>query len=424
VDEAHHAVAPSYRTILSHMRAGEPTGPLLVGFTATPSRGDRVGLAEVFDAIVYQRSLREMIAEGWLCRLRAFRVRSTIDLTGVRTRHGDFAEAELAEAVDVADRNALVVQSYRALADGRRALVFAVDVAHAEHLADAFRAAGYAADHVSGRLCVEERRERISAFRTGELEVLTNCMILTEGFDCPEIAAILMARPTQSPLLYAQMVGRGTRTAAGKADLLVLDIADNSRRHSLVSAPSLFGLPATFDCQGGDAIEVAELIESATPSIAGRLGRAVSLEQVRRLLEEADLFAIPEIPEIVRRVSELCWAQIGETFHLTLGQRESLVIEQNLLDRYALMFRGQSLTHALGTFGSAESAIIAGDAWVKRERADRIGLVLARANWRQAAATERQLALLLKLGVPYADGLTKGDAALRISAHFAKAGRS
>ena len=242
-DEAHHAPASTYQKIFEHFGFTNGGGErLLVGFTATTKRGDGVGLGNVFDKIVFQRSLREMIDAHWLVDISGFRVETSADISGVQSRAGDFATGQLSTAVNTKPRNELAAQTYHELAGGRKALVFTVDVRHAEDLAAEFRAHGIEAQAVSGRMPKDERRATISAYRRGEIQALCNCALLTEGFDDPATDVVLMARPTHSSLLYMQMLGRGTRTAPGKENLLLLDFVDSTKRHSAVSLPDLFGL--------------------------------------------------------------------------------------------------------------------------------------------------------------------------------------
>src|SRR6185436_2453257 len=136
-----------------------------------------------------------------------------------------------------------------------------VDVQHAKDVCTEFTDAGIRAAAVWGEMPREERRQTLKKFSTGEISVLTNCNLLTEGFDEPTINCIIMARPTKSKLLYAQMVGRGTRLHPDKKDLMVVDVTDNSRDHRLPGLYSLFNLPANLNLEGARALEIAQSIE-------------------------------------------------------------------------------------------------------------------------------------------------------------------
>jgi ATP-dependent helicase IRC3 len=242
VDEAHHSVADTYQRILEHVGSLAPDGPLTVGFTATPERGDKVGLGQVWGKIVYQKSLLDMILAGYLADLRAVRVSLQVDLDAVATRHGDFIESQLEGALLDASAPEHVVQAYQEHAPGRKALVFTPTVKVAYAMRDAFQDAGIAAEALDGSTPIEERRAILQRLRTGETMVLANCSVLTEGYDEPSVDCIIVARPTKSKLLYLQQIGRGTRPYPGKADCLILDVVGVTRRHDVMVADKIVDL--------------------------------------------------------------------------------------------------------------------------------------------------------------------------------------
>ena len=166
----------------------------------------------------------------------------------------DFDEEQLAEAVDIEERNALVARSIQELARDRRTIAFCVTVNHARHLAHALNALGVPAGIVHGAMPGDARARALRDFREGRMQVLTNVGVLTEGFDDPGVSCVAMARPTRSEGLYAQCVGRGTRLHPGKTDCLILDFVDLAAL-SLCTLPSLFGTPRDLDLRGGDANE-------------------------------------------------------------------------------------------------------------------------------------------------------------------------
>jgi ATP-dependent helicase IRC3 len=242
VDEAHHGVAETYQRILEHVGSLAPDGPLTVGFTATPERADKVGLGKVWERIVYQKSLLEMITAGYLCDLCAVRVTLKADLDQVHTRHGDFVDSELESALLNADAPKHVVAAYQEHAPRRKALVFTPTVRLAHAMATEFRNAGIAAEALDGTTPLDERHGILSRLHTGATDVLCNCAVLTEGFDEPSVDCIIVARPTKSKPLYIQMVGRGTRIYPGKEDCLVLDVVGATQRHSIMTASEIFDL--------------------------------------------------------------------------------------------------------------------------------------------------------------------------------------
>lgn len=230
-DEAHHATAPSYLR-LYRLLAEQDVSMRHVGVTATPYRfiagGGLTGLGSVFKEHVYDYPLDMAVADGVLVPLRGLALHTGVDLRGV-----DLADDNAVEqALDQSDRNRLILEGWKQHGQGRLTVGFAAGVEHAKHLAQLFAGAGVPSSAVWGS--DPERAEKLAALRRGEIRVLWNCALLTEGVDVPEVSCVLLARPTDSPGLYAQMVGRGTRTAPGKEDCLVLDCADMTERHDLM----------------------------------------------------------------------------------------------------------------------------------------------------------------------------------------------
>lgn len=238
-DECHHAVADANRRVLERIGAFEPDWPgTLVGFTATTRRADGRGLGEVFEDIAYSRSLRQMIDDGYLRPLRGLRIDTGVDLRGVSLRGDDFDEDELAEAIDIRARNLLVARAIQEMTRDRRTIAFCVGVGHAMNLAKALREVGVPASVVFGDMPRTDRIETLRRFAAGELRVITNVGVLTEGFDDPGVSAIAMVRPTRSESMYLQCVGRGMRLSADADDCLVLDFVDLSGLQ-IVTAPTL-----------------------------------------------------------------------------------------------------------------------------------------------------------------------------------------
>jgi DNA repair protein RadD len=241
VDEAHHAVAGQWRAIL----VAFPEAHIL-GVTATPIRSDGAGLGVragwMFDALVCGPSIADLMAEGHLVRPRVFAPAVAPDLTGIRTRGGDYEATQLAEAMSAPQAIGCAVEHYRRHAAGLPTVLFAASVRHAEAMAEAFRAAGIRAVAASGATPLPERDAAIAGLATGAVEVLCSCDLISEGLDVPAIRAVILLRPTKSLGLYLQQVGRGLRPADGKADLVVLDHAGNTLTHGLPDAPRRWSL--------------------------------------------------------------------------------------------------------------------------------------------------------------------------------------
>jgi superfamily II DNA or RNA helicase len=412
VDEAHHAVAPTYRRVFDHFGLLEEGTPrMLVGFTATPYRGDKQRLGEVFEDIAYSRGLREMVANGHLCPIRGWRVSTDVSLDGVRIRRGDFVESQLAAAVDVAERNAAIIRAHADFAPSRRVLVFCVNVAHSKSIASAFRDAGVAAAAVWGEMPKDDRRETLRAFGAGELQLLTNCNLLTEGFDQPRVDCVVMARPTQSKLLYAQMVGRGTRLHPDKEDLVVIDICDNTAKHKIAGLHQLFDLPANLSLDGHNALEVAERAERIQRRFPWLdLSQVSDVGTLQIAAERIDLLRCAP-PDEVRSYTTYAWYSVASgDYHLPLPNREELVIRHNLLGGWDVTYVGPDKTVLMHRATDLRRAMELGDRFVTKHRAHVRRLVDMEAEWRDRDATQPQREFLERLRIPVPPGLNRGQA--------------
>ncbi len=226
VDEAHHAPARSYRDILAGVEAGLGRPPHVLGLTATPYRtgknGQTEGLGDAFDALVHEHGIVSAIREGDLVPPEAVRVdlHMELDLSAVRLgAGGDYDEEELEKAVDVDARNEAIADYVAERLGGRQALGFAVSIAHARRLAAALKARGVKAEAVWGGtkanpLPAAQRAALVSRFQRQDLQVLISRDLLFEGFDSPAVEVLIAARPTQSAIIAAQLIGRGLRRHA------------------------------------------------------------------------------------------------------------------------------------------------------------------------------------------------------------------
>jgi len=389
IDEAHHAPAPTYRRILEYCRAWHPDGPLVVGVTATPERGDHHSLRQVFDHIVYQKTLLEMMQAGYLVDLRALQVLLQADFDALRTQQGDFVDAEL---------ETLLLAAFQAHAADRKALLFTPTVALAYAMAETFRAAGITAEALDGTTPLATRRAILQRLHTGATRVVANCAVLTEGFDEPSVDCIMVARPTQSAPLYQQMLGRGTRTYPGKTDCLVLDVVGVSTHHTLHTAATLFACDAGRLARQSvlEILNRPEHQDQEDASLAGTLRST-----------PVDLFARRALRWVQTRQG--AWvlslgAQHG-TLRLRLDGPETWQVVQIRRDAEPVQLGNTlPLPYAQG---------------LAEDYARHLGvarLVEVEAPWRQHPATEKQTALLRKLGLAARVGLTKGEAAELLAA--------
>lgn len=224
IDEAHHAITDGYRRILDYFE-----GAKVLGVTATPDRGDMRNLGEVFDSLAYEYKLTDAIKEGYLCKIMAQTIPLQLDISEVGFTSGDYSLGQLGTALDpyLEQIAAEMVQRCR----GRKTVVFLPLIKTSQKFRDLLNAKGFQAAEVNGQSA--NRKEVLADFDAGKYNVLCNSMLLTEGWDCPSVDCVVVLRPTKVRSLYSQMVGRGTRLAEGKTDLLLLDFLWMTDKHEL-----------------------------------------------------------------------------------------------------------------------------------------------------------------------------------------------
>jgi superfamily II DNA or RNA helicase len=226
VDEAHHALAESYQRVLAHFDGHAK----VLGVTATPDRGDKKSLGSYFEDVAYEVGLHELIEDGYLSRIVVRTMPVEIDLGNVRTLAGDYNDADLGDAIEPVLRE--IVSAMREAIGTRKTIVFLPLVRTSKRFVELCHEAGLTAAHIDGTS--EDRADLLARFAAGEFQILSNSMLLTEGFDEPSVACVVCLRPTKVRALYAQIIGRGTRLHPGKENLLVLDFLWMTGRHSLV----------------------------------------------------------------------------------------------------------------------------------------------------------------------------------------------
>lgn len=245
VDEAHHAVADSYVTVMRELGCFDSDrnqGAFALGVTATLGRSDRVALGQVWEDVPYRRDIIDMIREGHLVNAKGIRVRvEGLDLRSVARSRGDWRDGALSEAMHAAMAPEAVARAYVEHCKDRQGILFAPDVDMAYEMADALCDVGIPAEGIDGAMRIDARRDVLRRFARGETQVVANCMILTEGFDAPWCSAVVIARPTSSGPLYVQMAGRGLRPYPGKSDALIMDVVGVTGRHKLASMVDLAG---------------------------------------------------------------------------------------------------------------------------------------------------------------------------------------
>lgn len=406
VDEAHHTAADSYRRILDGLSAGKVGGPLVLGVTATPDRGDGKGLDDLFDEIAWNYDLLWGIRMGYLCDIRGLAVKvDTMNLDNVKVRRGDYDQGQAGAEMMRADAPRHIVNAWMEHALGRRTIVFTPTVAMAEAVAAEFAVVSAKVGFVSGTTPLDERRAVLAAYGRGDIDVICNCAVLTEGFDEPRTDCIVVARPTQSRALYTQMIGRGTRRHPDKADCLVLDVVGASAEHSLVTIPSLFGIGEKRRAQMGDG--TGSLIDTLDDQEqeevrAGRLrAEEVALFHAVRAAGIAWIVASPEGAPRRRYVRPLGKSREGE-------DRGTVVMAQVTDEEWT-----SGVQYADGTKRvlllrtTMEMAQGVAEDYVRKVGGT--GLVSTDAAWRKRPPSMKQRAFAKRLGLAIPTGMTAGE---------------
>ena len=251
VDECHRTPPPDtesqYGSIFRAV-CDKRAGARIVGFTATPWR---LGQGKIYGPencwwkdLDSRVEMKELQSRGWLAQLKALTCPEVEgDLSEIELSGGDFNEAQLSAFMSRTRQLGSAVRAFQSYASSRRHVaVFCVDIQHARAMAKAFRAAGYGAAALDSERTKEENASSLRDFDEGRLRVLCSVGMLTEGWDSPQCDCMIMCRPTMSPALYVQMTGRGLRTAPGKEDCLLLDLAGNVTRHGSPNRPRLDGI--------------------------------------------------------------------------------------------------------------------------------------------------------------------------------------
>lgn len=284
-DECHRALSPSWEEVIGYFCAAANQNTLLLGMTATPKRSDGKSALDVFEQTAFEISRTDLEDLGFLVPMQYFTVQSDLSLDKIGMSGGDFQVGALSRVMNAPACRALAVKAWLEQGKGKRTIAFCSGVEHAKNLAEDFQALGIRASKIDGKTL--NRAEVLERFREGQIEVLTNYGVLTEGFDDPGVSCILMARPTTSPLVYTQCVGRGLRSAPRKSACTVIDLVDRSTHQLQYDAVQMAGLPAKWRSRGADPFREAAALRGVrvtSPEAFLRIREATSLSEVQTIL--------------------------------------------------------------------------------------------------------------------------------------------
>ena len=387
VDEAHHAAADSYRTVLNHFGCFD--GTPAAGFTATMARQDG-GLADIWEDVVFRLDILTMISRKFLVDVRGKSVVvEGLDLSQVKSRGGDYQEGQLGAVLAESGAPKAVADAYVRFASDRPGVVFTPTVETAQQMAEVLNEAGISTACVWGEMTSADRRSALARYEKGDVQVLANCMVLTEGFDAPWASCCVVARPTRSAPLYVQMVGRVLRTFPGKKDALVLDVAGVTGRHKLASIVDLTEAKVKSVSENetlGEAAEEAGIVIK---------GNAIKVSG----WADVDLF----------EESAVAWQHTrGGQWFVAVPDREYFLIRGETQETY----RVRSVDKAGAVTSPPDDrdlsltfAMQQAEGYARRQArsiADR------GARWRGQAPTDRQLEACRKLRIAVPRGATKG----------------
>ncbi|WP_051611863.1 DEAD/DEAH box helicase [Xylanibacter ruminicola] len=234
IDEAHHALAATYKKLWDLFPESKK-----LGVTATPWRMNHQSFTDLFDTLVLSMPIKEFIKQGYLAPYKYYSLKSDSDIQSViddieLDKFGEYKESSLEEKMDIGSIRAQLLNSYLSLAEGKKGIIYAINIVHAKHICDEYQKAGYVAVSIDSKTPAAERKNLVNKFKKGDIDIIINVDIFSEGFDCPDIEFIQLARPTRSLVKYLQQVGRGLRPTKDKENCIILDN---------VGMYSRFGLP-------------------------------------------------------------------------------------------------------------------------------------------------------------------------------------
>lgn len=427
IDEAHHALADNtYGKIVKALQEVNPFVKI-AGLTATPKRTDRKALGTVFDEIVYQWLIPDGINGGYLVPVQRVKVSTRVSLSGVRTSRGDYSQTALANVLEAHNWRDLALEAYNEhiLKTGRKTLAFFPNLAMSKEFADVLNGQGVRAAHVDGNTPKPERTDILKRYTSGELDVVTNMGVLTEGFDAPATGAVLLARPTRSKTLFTQIVGRGLRLYPGKDNCLLLDLTVVDTK--ALEMGTLFGrLVKCHNCDCEYTAGLKACPKCGAPPLPPEKGEPIGSRVITTKYDGEGLSV--EFVSLFENAFA-AW-HMGDDGLMSVGlgyDNGTMIIMPPLVDEYYRLghvpkdpnsqIKLLNMNEDLGSLmETAETAI-------KKHGKGHTRTAQKDAQWRADPPTSGQRRMLKRLGLDVPEGLTKGSASQLIT-HAMYAGRA
>jgi superfamily II DNA or RNA helicase len=414
VDEAHVSVSPTYLELFRHIGAMDGTGARMAGFTATWSRSDELGLGDVWDEVVYHRSIRWAVREGYLVAPRGIRIGDGADASDVRISRstGDYAEADLERVVMLESIRDAVVRGVLRHGAGRPGVLFAPTVASARYFADGLSQAGIAVAEYFGETRPADRAAADRGIRNGTVQILVTCTAIAVGYDNPQLEVGILCRPTQHEGMFTQMVGRLLRPWPGKREALLLDCVGSTTDVALRNAVDL---STTREQAGGGPYEERdEMLAGDDEMLAGddeveESGGRERRARMRHTDAEVDLYAGTQVQWLTSPVG-LPFVPCGDTLVFVAQGADGWYVGQAL----GRPLEGGPAGHWVAQGLSQEDALV-----VASDHAESEGEHLSRrsAGWRLGWPSQRQVEVARRYGID-TEGMRRGQVSDAMSAMF------
>jgi len=402
VDEGHHAAAPTYMKVINAVLEDNDSAEI-VGFTATPNRGDGKGLRSVFNNCAHQIELATLIREGFLVRPKSFVIDLGVgeQLDNVTKRGKEYDMEEVAAIMDRQVINDRIVSEWTEKASGRKTVVFCSTVSHAEHVCDSFINSGVKANFVTGETDKDERAQMLHDLEFGDLQVIVNVAVLTEGFDAPPVSCVILTRPCSQKGTMVQMIGRGLRILdpelypnTVKTDCIVMDFGTSIITHG--------GLDETANLDGAHKSEGGEAPTKICPDCGSEVSANTRIcpicehEFQKKVKEALDSFVMTEYD--LMKLSPFMWIDpFGNGNAMMAMGFSGFTLVGNIGEYWIAIVKAQNGRPRVVSIGEKVQAMAAGDDFLREIEDSNAANKTKR--WLNQAATDKQKEHLRRNGV-------------------------